>query len=84
MNRLARRQRFEPRDTRELVFVPGIGTMTCDAYKAGGAVPTMKVIDSMSPEWRALIHEFGMDAWDFRRYPLAQARKMLQARFARR
>ena len=67
-----------------MVHVPGIGSMTLDQYKAGGADPTMRAIDSLSVEWRKLIHEFGLDAWDLRRNSPAVARAMLEKRFARR
>ena len=75
-----RRRQSAIKDTRELVHVPGIGTMTCDAYKAGGAVPTMRAIDAMTPEWRRVIHDFGMDAWDYRKYSAAYAREKLSKR----
>lgn len=75
-----RRRQPTPKDTRELVHVPGVGTMTCDAYKAGGAVPTMRAIDALTPEWRKVIHDFGMDAWDYRRYSAAYAREKMSKR----
>lgn len=52
-----------PTDVREIVDVPGIGTMTCERYKAGGAEPTMRAVDAMPPSYRRLVHEFGMDVW---------------------
>jgi hypothetical protein len=58
--------------------------MTCDAYKAGGAVPTMQVVDAMTPEWRVLIHKYGLDdVWDLRRNNVEYARSVLEKCYGR-
>lgn len=59
-----KRREWKPDDARELVSVPGVGEMTCQRYRDGGAVPTMQAVDAMPASYRALVHEFGMGVWE--------------------
>ena len=73
-----RREPYDRRDTRELVSFPNGRVMTCDEYREGGAVPTMRAVDALPPEKRALVHEFGMDVWAIREWPVHMIRKALE------
>lgn len=58
-------ERLRPKDTREIVVVGG-RELTCEEFQLG-ACARMAPVDALPPEYRALCHEFNVNASDVHR-----------------